>query len=447
MSTIKLFKNNKLIIESTVSREIYRSLLKDIIDNNNISDSFLFKVNKFFNVKKGGNYILARKGSFESKVLIDKIEINKNYSNSSLFDYDDFVGFLNYSANDTLGRIERFISILKDELNETYTLNKCSTSHSNNKKNIDYQFNHNTILFGAPGTGKSFDIKSFLSLNCINETEQVFRTTFYEDYSYFDFVGQFKPTMLYKASDPISYRRTPKEVNNEKEKFGEPTVIYEFIPGIFIDAYIKARKLEKEGKNVYLIIEEINRGNAAAIFGEFFQSLDRDENGISDYPVRISKELTVHIQNELKNEVDVFSLPSNLFIIGTMNTSDQSLFKMDTAFKRRWSMKYHAINFDNNIFNDLCFEGTNILWKDFISDTNKLILKTLNNEDKLVGQFFCKAQNNKITKTDFFDKLLQYLFFDVFRFNRTEIFNTESFNQLYNTDILSIYELIKNGLE
>ena len=302
---------------------------------------------------------------------------------------------------------------------------------------------YNVIIFGAPGTGKSYDVDA--ALNGYNvKKEELFRTTFYEDYSYYDFIGQYKPVVYYsqEKGDQKDFSRDLKG-QSEKETFGMPNISYEFISGVFVDAYIKA--CENKGREVFLIIEEINRGNSAAIFGEFFQSLDRKESGISEYSINISKELSIFLTEKTGVEHNkTFKLPSNLKIIATMNTSDQSLFKMDTAFKRRWYMKYSPIEAKG--VKDVFIKSTDINWAEFITVTNSLILKTLNNEDKMIGQYFCHInQNSKtISESEFKDKVLHYLFFDVFRFNREEIFNTESFSDIFQMSSAEVFELIKS---
>lgn len=442
----QLFKNNFLLIESNSCREIYRKLLKDFIDSSNVTEDIIDDINREFRIKDNGNFIIANDNK-KFNNFKNKIKNNKSYTDNALFEYKNFCFFVNYSQNDTIQRIKRMAVLFRRYNDVTYEF---KDSRDNIPKLKKENISKNTILFGAPGTGKSHFIKEILNNHMIDQ-EFIFRTTFYEEYSYFDFVGQFKPTMIYNDNNTVLYRRTPEKINNDVKRFGEPSVIYEFVSGVFINAYLKAKSNPEQ--NVYLIIEEINRGNAPAIFGEFFQSLDRDVEGESKYDIKVSQELKQHIQQNL-NEKELnketpeynFSLPKNLFILATMNTSDQSLFKMDTAFKRRWSMKYHPISFENTIFEGLMIEDSEILWKDFIVETNKLILNVLNNEDKMIGQFFCTEFNGVISKDDFSDKLLHYLFFDVFRFNRSEVFETESFSELYKKKPEDVFELIKKAL-
>lgn len=283
----------------------------------------------------------------------------------------------------------------------------------------------NKILFGPPGTGKSHKIKEQTE-----SSNNIFRVTFFEEYSYYDFVGQYKPVVINDYGNPILTIKNGRA--DEKEP--SPIISYKFVPGIFIESYVCAKN--KSNETIYLIIEEINRGNCSAIFGDIFQLLDRDLNG-SKYPIKPSKELyDFLVSNNLTD--DIISLPSNLKILATMNTSDQSLFPMDSAFKRRWQQEYCPIQYNDPNLNSISIENTNILWVDFIKKINIKILTILNNEDKQIGQWFVEPVNGIILENDFMYKVISYLYYDVFKHYREIIFKELSFSNIItkNTEAL-----------
>lgn len=186
---------------------------------------------------------------------------------------------------------------------------------------------------------------------------------------------------------------------------------------MFTNAYIKA--WENTNRPVYLIIEEINRGNCAQIFGDLFQLLDRDkETGKSEYPVKADKDLVAYIEKELGNDHEGIKngelcLPSNLIIYATMNTSDQSLFPMDSAFKRRWDWEYVPINYDKSIDSGkfiIKIDDVEYLWVDFLKIVNDKIYDVTSSEDKQMGNFFIKKN---IDAKDFVNKVMFYLWNEV----------------------------------
>lgn len=175
----------------------------------------------------------------------------------------------------------------------------------------------------------------------------------------------------------------------------ESSISYEFSPQIFTNAYLKAWQNPEE--KIYLLIEEINRGNCAQIFGDLFQLLDRDKTtGKSEYTIKADNDLVAYIEQRLgvghegiKN--GELCLSPNLFIYATMNTSDQSLFPMDSAFKRRWDWEYVPINYDKSIDSGkfiIDISGTKYLWIDFLKIVNNKIYDATNSEDKQMGNFF-----------------------------------------------------------
>lgn len=283
------------------------------------------------------------------------------------------------------------------------------------------------IFYGAPGTGKSHEVKKLTGELLENGKEvdlpNVFRTTFHPDTDYASFVGCYKPTM----------KPTSKE---EKTLTGkDEEIVYEFVPQVFADAYIYA--YNNPTTPTYLVIEEINRGNCAQIFGDLFQLLDR-KNGVSEYKIKADKDLAKYLK-EAKDEngKDVLTdkegikdgklcLPANLHILATMNTSDQSLFPIDSAFKRRWEWRYVPIQKPDNENYKIDIAGTTYDWWAFLSRINQVIGNTTNAEDKKMGYFFVKAKNGIIDANQFVGKVLFFIWNDVFK---NYGFDNEIFNK------------------
>ena len=283
------------------------------------------------------------------------------------------------------------------------------------------------IYYGAPGTGKSHRIKKLLKEMNVPK-ENIFRTTFHPDSDYSSFVGAYKPTM--KPVDE-KYRNV---VGKDEE------IAYSFVPQTFIKAYIQAYK--KPNENVYIIIEEINRGNCAQIFGDLFQLLDRDDNGVSEYPIKADSDLEMYLKGELKDYPDGIKdgelwLPSNLYIWATMNTSDQSLFPIDSAFKRRWDWEYEPIKYMNT---DWGIEvGANLYsWTSFQKEVNNRIFEATNSEDKMLGDFFVKPNNNVISEKLFINKVLFYLWNDVCKDGDGDIFKTDDNKDVKFSDLYDV---------
>lgn len=205
-------------------------------------------------------------------------------------------------------------------------------------------------------------------------------------------------------------------LDDQGNETGNEELAYEFVPQVFTNAYVRAWRslddtnLTADEKQVYLIIEEINRGNCAQIFGDLFQLLDR-KNGRSEFSIIPDAELSKYLakQGLVSNKL---VLPENLHILATMNTSDQSLFPMDSAFKRRWAMEYVPINLEQKIAKDFRFTvaGKEYLWVDFLLKINPLIRKATDSEDKQMGEFFIKEN---ISEEDFKNKVMFYIWNDV----------------------------------
>lgn len=281
------------------------------------------------------------------------------------------------------------------------------------------------IFYGAPGTGKSFRIKR----DTANQSK--IRTTFHPDSDYSTFVGCYKPTMSNEGD------RADQEKGG-----GTKQIEYAFVAQAFLKAYVKAWKsyCSKESENAkpqYLIIEEINRGNCAQIFGDLFQLLDRNEDGYSTYPIVADTDIQKYLSKEFE-ELDVpdslnmiyddydgnvaedikngtvLALPNNFYIWATMNTSDQSLFPIDSAFKRRWDWKYMPIDTQKENWN-IEVDGNKYSWTVFLEKVNEQIFEVTKSEDKKLGFYFCRANNNVVGAEKFVSKVIFYLYNDVFK--------------------------------
>ena len=339
------------------------------------------------------------------------------------------------------------------------------------------------IYYGAPGTGKSKAIKD------LTFGEDIIRTTFHPDSDYASFVGTYKPITEEVVLRDCNGKKVIDEETGKVVK--EDRIAYKFIPQAFLEAYVEAWKQLGANKKQYLIIEEINRGNCAQIFGDLFQLLDRNEYGFSDYPIVADKDMQKYLEkefegweitnkdkiNQLYGETNMVSLimkgerlvlPSNLYIWATMNTSDQSLFPIDSAFKRRWDWKYVPIREGrdketNAPLNWYINTGDKQYdWWSFISQVNKLIGSLTNSEDKKLGYFFCKAKDGEIDADLFISKVIFYLWNDVFKdygFDDKDFQDEEgkilSFDRFYqdvngktNVDITTIELFLENlGVE
>ena len=274
----------------------------------------------------------------------------------------------------------------------------------------------NILLYGVPGCGKSYKVEDEYESKITNEQCKV-RVVFHPDYTYSDFVGQLMPVL--------------KEVKNAQD-VKEEKLQYDFVPGPFT-RILQLAEIHKD-QQCLLIIEELNRGNAPAIFGEIFQLLDRNDDGTSKYAIynrEISKELYDNEQQEKPNEP--IKLPPNLTIVATMNTSDQNVFTMDTAFQRRWQMKHIPNRFtgeslDEKTINHVAkhLPNSEISWGVFAQTINKK-MHTANlgfggTEDKSLGVYF--ATDNDLDDAErFAEKVLKYLWDDAFKLGRKELFN------------------------
>lgn len=421
----------------------------------------------------------------------------------SLYDNEEFKQYDKIGSNQYSNTLKTYMRFL------------CAKElFSNEAKKIDAPkpIGLQQIYYGAPGTGKSKTIKD------LTFGESVIRTTFHPDSDYASFVGTYKPITVEVDLRDCYGKKVIDEETNEVVK--EERIAYKFIPQAFLEAYVKAwKKLgskksgksdksynrihpalldtpeiftkNKASKKQFLIIEEINRGNCAQIFGDLFQLLDRNEYGFSDYPIVADKDMQKYLEkefagweitnkdeiNQLYGEANMVNLimkgerlvlPSNLYIWATMNTSDQSLFPIDSAFKRRWDWKYVSISEGrdketNAPLNWYINTGDKqYKWWSFISKVNELIGSLTNSEDKKLGYFFCKAKDGEIDADLFVSKVIFYLWNDVFKdygFDDKDFQDEEgkilSFDRFYedkngktNVDIAIVKQFLANlGVE
>lgn len=288
---------------------------------------------------------------------------------------------------------------------------------------------YSKIFYGSPGTGKSY----YLDQYC--EGAKISKVTFHPEYDYHAFVGSYKPTM------------------------NEGVITYSFTPQVFTSIYINA--WQNPSTVYFLQIEEINRGNCAEIFGDLFQLLDRDDNGYSQYAISPDQDLLTYLKQELGDDHlgianDMIRLPNNLLFVATMNTSDQSLYPMDSAFKRRWDWQYMPINYtcQYSDVNILLNNGVSFKWLDFLQKINTIIYQKTQTTDKQLGNWFLKAkkysstQDKYISQNDFINKVIFFLWNDVFKDEDSELFkdqknNAITFNTFFELNDSSQTELVE----
>lgn len=314
---------------------------------------------------------------------------------------------------------------------------------------VNFNFNNikndaeNKIFFGVPGCGKSYHIEheklgKEKGTGKYKNYAAVIRTTFYQDYSNTDFVGQILPKI-------------------SKDENGKDIVEYIFNPGPFTLALIQA--ISNPTKKVALVVEEINRGNAPAIFGDIFQLLDRDENSVSEYGIvnvgiidyLNAYEFTVD-GKKVKYHFEEIRIPGNLDIFATMNTSDQNVYTLDTAFTRRWSKERIPNKVEGHTISKKFVPNLNVAWGAFLKGINSCISNNLErlqiNEDKQLGAFFIK-ESDLIEKPEdsteekarsFAYKVLEYLWDDVSKLEHSVIFGVE-----YNTFEKLVDDFVSDG--
>ena len=409
-------------------------------------------------------------------------------------DSPDFVSFRKYChTNDFLIILKRKSEVLYDfyaikaenvsdelkKLNNHFYKESTNTVvkfdqvvEQNNAFNDSIGFNK--IFYGIPGCGKSYKIDAMLNhkpefvdesiknkiVKKANESD-IIRTTFYLDYSNSDFIGQ-----IYPCVEKV-------EVNNDDGSVDYKSIVtYKRIPGPFTKALLRAYQhlIDKDNSQVYLIIEEINRGNATAIFGDTFQLLDR-KNGDSEYPIN-NEFIESYLKENLDNieslppsyNLEKIMIPHNLTIFATMNTSDQNVFPLDTAFKRRWNRERITNDCENvGHIKDMYVPYTDITWENFAKTINKeMISQSINkdapiSEDKQMGAYFANEdmltdepmEKDDVKLSNFENNILDYLYNDVTKFDHSILFEKQlnSIDNIYERMNLYIDAINETGAE
>ena len=446
------------------NNEDINSFISNTLDyiNNTADESGLLSTKSLFKLSVGSNKLRPYFKQFESDGVFSKLIRQILLPNSSykISLYKNEEG--EYAAFWLIG-FDWQSPFEADS--STRNINK---PHAGNKIEEKKHSSLQQIYYGAPGTGKSHTI------NEQTEGESVIRTTFHPDSDYSTFVGAYKPTMgLLPICDELGQPMKIGSTVLHKEQ-----IIYEFVDQAFLQAYVQAWKFyaenSDEAKKQFLIIEEINRGNCAQIFGDLFQLLDRNDCGFSVYPINADKDMKKQLAKAFKKDGvsltipnadkinalykgkdivskvlsgDILVLPNNLYIWATMNTSDQSLFPIDSAFKRRWEWQYMPIGkgYDENGQEiKWAIEGATkrFSWWSFLEKINAQIGEATQSEDKKLGFFFCKATDGVISAETFVGKVIFYLWNDVFKNNGFEgpifkdVDGTElSFAKFYKSDM------------
>lgn len=381
-----------------------------------------------------------------------------------------------------------------------------------NNKKLDSSLPLQQIFYGAPGTGKSCGIKKIIKEHNIDEKTQVIRTTFHPDSDYSTFVGAYKPTMVNPVNKLYSVGQLIDKLSEIKntgctypcQKFAakywyalkqlsateikeiisacgftdsmkveidksipvgeelaknntDSKIVYSFVPQAFLKAYVAA--WQNPEQPVFLVIEEINRGNCAQIFGDIFQLLDR-KDGVSEYPIKADQDIRDYLAKEFAGydmDANILSgeelvLPANLHIWATMNTSDQSLFPIDSAFKRRWDWEYVPIKYANGNW-VIEIGECRYSWVSFQKIVNKKVYEINHSEDKMLGDFFVKANDQDvISEKVLINKILFYLWNDVCKDGEGDIFKKDektdlTFSDLYGsngtTNLIAMMEYLR----
>lgn len=375
----------------------------------------------FFDAKAYENYFVAMKG--RRVLAIGQITGDYYFDESKMFGHCRPVDWIKIFSDEQIflpedeGYLTTCCDIIKE--NNIEFLNSLINGNDMPEEEIffDYEefktdnkkYKRNLILHGAPGTGKSHSIEK-LRKDLIGDEPNYTRVTFHPDYTYSGFVGTYKPVPL---------------ENGENSE-----ITYEYMPGPFMK--ILTESLMHQDVPYLLIIEEINRANTAAVFGDVFQLLDRDNTGKSQYPVNVSKDMKSYLKKITGIDFDEIRIPSNMFIWATMNSADQGVYPMDTAFKRRWSFSYIGLNDSEDkmrkydvILGETAQQRVN--WNKLRNALNDKLTLLGINEDKLLGPFFISEHDMSDEKgfsEVFKDKVISYLFEDAARGKRNKLFKT-----------------------
>ncbi|WP_278906884.1 AAA family ATPase [Faecalitalea cylindroides] len=358
----------------------------------------------------------------ETKGVITISDDNLSLENKSdIFEILTYTDYWNIPDNDIFAEMRKDYQNYMD-INDTDE--RLNTTEIKYETNLESEFSRNRILFGAPGTGKSFTLNKEKDILLKNGGEYE-RVTFYPDYSYANFVGTYKPVPFI-------------------DQDGKEAITYSYVPGPFMRTYVKAIKSARSDapKPYLLIIEEINRANVASVFGDIFQLLDRDSKNVSEYPIQTSEDIKNYLSTPENlggspQDYSEIRLPDNLFIWATMNSADQGVFPMDTAFKRRWDFTYLGIDeSEEGIVGKKVTLGKGdnarvVEWNKLRKAINSELLKYNLNEDKLLGPYFISKKD--LPDDDHIDaeqfsiifknKVIMYLFDDAAKQKRKSLFS------------------------
>jgi len=427
ISTIEFKKyilsNEELGIENLSIAKVYESLTEKRLDSENVDYDYYGGdpkrfINQLLGIITKLNFIDLIRENNEEKIILNLVNLTSE-DKENLLDIVSYNDYWSPISTENKESVRSYMQYMQLESRD----GEQEIIPSGVKAQQEDDF-YNVIYYGAPGTGKSKSISEkikryypdFENQDCLD----VFRTTLHPEYTYSDFVGQVMPI-----------------VDDER-------VTYEFSPGVFTLALKRALDVP-DNRPIYLILEELSRANVAAVFGDLFQLLDR-KNGQSEYKVSnplIAKYIYNLTDQDVKNGESIkIYLPQNLYIYATVNTNDQNVFAMDTAFKRRFDWEYisaNPVNSANNPTLQIYDEEYrySIKWHDFYVTLNDYIMREMAlSEDKQIGQFFIKfVESDVINKRIMKNKLLQYLWDDVEKatFNGQKLFNEDikSFSELY----------------
>lgn len=400
--------------------------------SSNTIDSYISAIMRGYNK-------FERYNGYDSIFQIQDIHELKSYR-EYLYSEDGFAKYNKKESENCSNGLVKYYEFLKESL---------KLPDIRFKTELESRFYRNRILFGAPGTGKSFTLNKERKelLGDDNEIDYE-RVTFHPDYSYANFVGTYKPVPC-------------------KDDDGKDAITYEYVPGPFMRIYVEALKNGRtdDVKPFLLIIEEINRANVAAVFGDIFQLLDRDDDEVSEYPIQASEDIKKYLMKELEvseEQCKKIRIPDNMFIWATMNSADQGVFPMDTAFKRRWDFTYLGIDdSEKDLVGKTVVLGKEptkhrVEWNKLRKAINKFLAKNKVNEDKQLGPYFIPKKivvpengneiNREVFINTFKNKVLMYLFEDAAKQKRPTLFEGCFDNSSRYSEICKDFEIKGIGI-
>lgn len=484
--------------------------------------------------KKKNNTFLLLKSSSNNKIQLFRVVYDRLSANDEsyswyvkLYDRNLVGNHLRIEIDEQNKKIHLDIlwTALQNIVENQKEIDEHLTSKINFNTSLDVDKERNRIIFGAPGTGKSFKLNIECQDLLKNASGEYERVTFHPDYSYANFVGTYKPVTVNNCNNVDSKTKNilnilKDETKNNQEKYDDlynlfkdeksisripillgitsdeefqtkskdstystntvernhgkalrkfvkfidndtnNSISYEYVPGPFMRMYVKALKnAQTENPRPFiLMIEEINRANVAAVFGDIFQLLDRNDDNISEYPIQASEDVKKYLAKEFNRDPEDFAqirIPNNLFIWATMNSADQGVFPMDTAFKRRWDFTYLGIDKNANeiaeqsVYLDLN-NGSQIkvFWNGIRVAINEYLAKIGINEDKQLGPYFLKKDvisDSKKFREAFKNKIIMYLFEDAVKQKRASVFSGVEKENLRYSKICEAFD--KSGIE